>query len=65
MISSGFIPWYNRPPRPFPAKRWLETRYPFRVSPSALGWQGPRPAGSATFRREFPAKRWRDQQWAR
>jgi hypothetical protein len=29
MVSNGSVPWYNRPPRPFPAKDWLRERYPF------------------------------------
>ena len=59
MISSARVPWYNVPPRPFPAKRWLETRYPFRVSPSALARHG----GHATApgRRAFPALVWLEQ----
>ncbi len=58
MVSSSAVPWYNRPPRPFPAKRWLETYYPFRVSP-ALFAQPPASARRVTAQpREFPAKRW-------
>ncbi len=60
MVSSARVPWYNRPPRPFPAKRWLETRYPFRVSPSALARHGSHAA--APGRRLFPALVWREQQ---
>ena len=56
MVSNGSGSWYNVPPRPFPALVWLEQRYPFRVSPSALAWQGAHPA--ARGRRPFPAQAW-------
>jgi len=58
MVSSGFVPWHNRAPRPFPAKKWLERRYGFRL---------PRLCGASLLRapidawapsREFPVKRW-------
>ncbi len=57
MVSSSAVPWYNRPPRPFPAKRWLEQRYPFRVSPSVFVWQNPAAPAPGVPRR-FPAQVW-------
>lgn len=60
MVSSEMVPWYDRPARPFPAKRWLEQQpYPFVVSASMFArkraaplscWQG--------VRRAFPALVW-------
>jgi hypothetical protein len=58
MSSSPATPWYNVPARAFPAKRWLEKRYPFRVSPLLFLPPLARQVGAASARREFPAKRW-------
>ncbi len=55
MVSTGAVPWYNRPARPFPALVWLRQRYPFLVPPAALAWQAAEPVPA---RRIFPAKRW-------
>jgi hypothetical protein len=52
MVSSGSVPWYNRPARPFPAKEWLMRRYGFTLPPLRAG------ASQPEGRREFPAKRW-------
>jgi hypothetical protein len=65
--SHASIPWYNLPPRAFPAKTWLENRYPFRVSPACFIQPLARPAGglraaAASGRRAFPAKRWLAEQ---
>ncbi len=63
MGSSGSVPWYARPPRDFPAKRWLRQRYPFRVSFAPFRLLTARPAGWATSPpRDFPAwVRWNQQ----
>ena len=51
MVSSWFVPWYNRPARPFPAKVWLEARYFFRLPPLGIT-QRPLGLGSGgAFRR--------------
>jgi hypothetical protein len=57
MASSQSIPWYNVPPRRFPAKRWLEQRYPFIVSPAIFARWAETPA-APTSRRRFPALVW-------
>ena len=48
MVASGFTPWYNAPARRFPAKDWLERRYPFRVSIPPSAGRAARPAASPT-----------------
>jgi hypothetical protein len=59
MVSIGSAPWYNRPAREFPAKRWLRERYPFTVSPLIFARLAVYPVGAALGqRRPFPAKRW-------
>ncbi|HEY7358785.1 MAG TPA: hypothetical protein VH590_20020 [Ktedonobacterales bacterium] len=55
MVSSGPVPWYNLPPREFPAQKWLKRRYPFSVSPSVFARHAATPA--ATWR-PFPALLW-------
>ncbi len=60
MVSSRFVPWYNRPARPFPANVWLEARYFFRLPPLGIS-QRPRPGQ----RRRFPAQVWAEQQVGR
>ncbi|HEY7346701.1 MAG TPA: hypothetical protein VH599_00185, partial [Ktedonobacterales bacterium] len=64
MVSShASIPWYNLPPRAFPAKAWLENRYPFRVSPAFfIQPRGRATPAAASGRCEFPAKRWLAEQ---
>ncbi len=59
MVSSGPVPWYNRPAREYPVTRWLRQRYPFLVSPAALARQAAEPAPA---RRVFPATRWAREQ---
>jgi hypothetical protein len=57
MVSSPFVPWYNRPAREYPIKRWLRERYGFTVPTWAIArYRQPDPA--AWERREFPVKRW-------
>jgi hypothetical protein len=58
MVSTEPIPWYNRPPRPFPAKVWLEARYPFRVPRPALAWATIHAATDGIAPRPFPALVW-------
>jgi hypothetical protein len=58
MVSSSPVPWYNRPPRPFPAKRWLEARYPFRVPRPALAWATIHATSDGVAPRPFPAQIW-------
>lgn len=55
-----FIPWYNRPAREFPIKRWARERYGF-VVPSVI-WARYAPYAGP---REFPARRWRREQQQR
>jgi hypothetical protein len=42
----------------FPAKAWLEKRYPFRIPPALFARQKARATPAASARREFPAKIW-------
>jgi hypothetical protein len=63
MVSSSPVPWYNRPAREYPAKRWLAQRYGFTVPPFTFGValprQASRPAGAgASQQRPFPAQVW-------
>jgi hypothetical protein len=59
MVSNGSGSWYNRPARPFPARVWLATRYPFTVSPSVFARLADEiSAPPAWGRRPFPAKVW-------
>ncbi len=55
MDLSGFIPWYNRPSRPFPALVWVIGHYGFRVPPLTLARLAPAPWQP---QREFPVKAW-------
>jgi hypothetical protein len=56
MVSARSLPWYNRPAREFPAKKWLRTKYPFYIPPSLFARY---PGGPVVWReREFPARRW-------
>jgi hypothetical protein len=62
MLSSPFVPWYNRPAREFPALVWLRQRYPFLVSPLVFArYRQPRPSDGASQQRPFPAKVWREK----
>ena len=54
--SSTFIPWYNRPAREYPIKRWMYQRYGFVVPPAVWARYAPY-AGP----REYPARRWARQ----
>jgi hypothetical protein len=61
MVSSRFVPWYNRPARPFPAQVWLEERYRFRILTPLAARRAAPSAGAETplwVRRPFPAKVW-------
>ena len=62
MDSSGFVPWYNRPAREFPAKRWLRQRYGFTVPPLAFArLRGSQPIPAW---RRFPALVWAEERRA-
>ncbi|HEY7358876.1 MAG TPA: hypothetical protein VH590_20475 [Ktedonobacterales bacterium] len=63
MVSSGPVPWYNRPPRLFPARDWLERRYGFRLPPLCCATPRP-PIDAWEPRRDFPVKRWLDARTA-
>ncbi len=52
MVFNGIVPWYDRPAREFPAKRWMRERYHFSLPPLHV-----RP-GPKEGEREFPAKVW-------
>ena len=58
MASSSPLPWYNVPPRLFPAQVWLEARYPFRVPRSALAWATVHTTSDGVAPRPFPALVW-------
>ncbi len=59
MHASTFTPWYNAPARRFPAKVWLEDRFPFRiVTPLSARRQACSSAPAQQARRLFPAKIW-------
>ena len=60
MGSSGAMPWYNRPARPFPALVWVRQRYGFRLPPLRFCPQADQPEGL----RPFPAKVWVEQRRA-
>ena len=55
MASNGPVPWYNLPPREFPAQEWLKRRYPFIVSPAVFARYAAPPAAAW---RPFPALLW-------
>ena len=57
MTSSDPFPWYNRAPRRFPAKTWLERRFGFRLPPLCCATPRP-PIDAWAPRRDFPVKRW-------
>jgi hypothetical protein len=61
MVSSGFVPWYNRPAREYPIKRWLAQRYGFTVSSSVFAREAQRPT-EPLARRRFPAQVWLEEQ---
>ncbi|HLV98945.1 MAG TPA: hypothetical protein VKT82_09735 [Ktedonobacterales bacterium] len=52
MVSDRSVPWHNRPPREFPAKRWLEKTYGFRPLPLRLA------PCLRLGKRPFPAQVW-------
>ena len=58
MVLSASVPWYNMPPREFPARRWLRARYPFLVSPLVFAQAAASAASDGAARRDFPAKVW-------
>jgi hypothetical protein len=58
MVSSASIPWYNRPPREFPVKRWMRQRYGFSLPPLAVAPPTPPARVAMPERRRFPAKVW-------
>jgi hypothetical protein len=68
MVSSDSVPWYNRPPRPFPARNWLadwvKDRYPFSMPPIVFArLVERRPAGwCVSPPRVFPVKGWQQRQ---
>ncbi len=58
MVADDSVPWYNRPPREFPAQKWLKQRYGFILPPLVFASPAP-PARVATLeRRRFPALLW-------
>ncbi len=60
MGSSSFVPWYNRPAREYPIKRWLRQRYGFTVPSYVFARYAQRPA--VRGQRRFPALEWVEQQ---
>ncbi len=54
MALSGPVPWYDRPAREFPVKRWQRERFAFSVS---IAPPAPRQRPAMTERR-FPALVW-------
>jgi hypothetical protein len=61
MGSSDFVPWYNRPAREYPIKRWLARRYGFTLPPLAFAGPAKQPRANGQ-RRRFPALVWLEQQ---
>ncbi len=61
MVSSSPLPWYNVPPRLFPAQVWLEQRYPFRVPRLAFARVAANNPNDGVTPRPFPAKVWLEQ----
>ncbi len=57
MVSDDSIPWYNLPPREFPARRWVQQRYGFVLPPLFFAQPAHVPCTSLV-RRPFPAKVW-------
>ncbi len=62
MASPNFIPWFNRPARPFPALVWLGQHYPFVVSASVVARYPARPVDLSAPSRPFPALVWATRQ---
>ena len=58
MASNGSVPWYNRPAREYPVKRWLHQQYPFTISPALFARPTTRPFCPYAPARPFPAKVW-------
>jgi len=61
MVSSRFVPWHDRPARPFPAQVWLAQRFSFHIkTPLAVRRAAPSASAEAPLwvRRPFPAKVW-------
>jgi hypothetical protein len=54
MVTDTTLPWYNLPPREFPAKRWLRQHYGFTVSLSVFARQ----SVALPMPRRFPALVW-------
>ncbi len=60
MVSSRWVPWYDRPAREFPALIWLGQRYGFRVPRLAFA-RVVHSASDGVMPRPFPAKVWLEQ----